>query len=104
MSAFCGIQPKRDFILVQPESVETRTPMGLVIPSGSNADYQVGVVKAVGDGRPRESSPDLIPNSVDVGQRIFYPRHSGGRVAAYDGAKTIECAMIRDHDVVAVIA
>ena len=44
------IQPLFDYVLVQPESNQTQTASGIVLPDSSKEKPQMGTVMALGDG------------------------------------------------------
>jgi chaperonin GroES len=78
------LQPLEDRIVVRPAEAEETTVSGLVIPDTAKEKPQQGEVLAVGPGRRTESTGELIPLDVGVGDTIIYSKY-GGTEIVYDG-------------------
>ena len=61
------LHPLEDRIVVRPNVAEATTASGLVIPDTAKEKPQQGEVLATGPGRRAETSGELIPTGVSVG-------------------------------------
>ena len=94
-----NLKPLDDRIVVKPNEAETQTASGLVIPDTAKEKPQQGVVLAVGPGKRAESSGEVIPVGIDVGQTVLYSKYGGTEVAV-DGADVL---VLNARDVLAVV-
>ena len=94
-----NLKPLDDRIVVMPNEAETQTASGLVIPDTAKEKPQQGVVLAVGPGKRAESSGEVIPVGIDVGQTVLYSKYGGTEVAV-DGADVL---VLNARDVLAVV-
>lgn len=94
-----NIQPVNDYILIEPEKLETIKKSGIVIPSTASEDKpQQGIVKAVGPGKKgKDGQPQAM--SVKVGQKILYSKYGPTEIKLGDQ----EYSFIQDSDVIAVL-
>jgi chaperonin GroES len=69
-----------DRIVVKPNEAETQTASGLVIPDTAKEKPQQGSVLAVGPGKRAESSGELIPLDIKVGDTVLYSKYGGTEV------------------------
>jgi chaperonin GroES len=74
------LQPLDDRIVVRPNEAEERTASGLVIPDTAKEKPQQGEVLAVGPGRRADSSGELIPLDIKVGDTVLYSKYGGTEV------------------------
>lgn len=65
-------------IAVLPEKVEERSASGLHLPDSAQEPIVYGTVSHVGAGRRSESTGEVLPIDVEIGDRVFYHRASGG--------------------------
>ena len=65
-----SLHPLDDRIVVRPGESEETTASGLVIPDTAKEKPQQGEVLAVGPGRRAESSEELIPLDIAVGDTV----------------------------------
>ena len=72
-----SLQPLEDRIIVKPGDAEETTASGLVIPDTAKEKPQQGEVLAVGPGRRAESTGELIPIDVKVGDKVVYSKYGG---------------------------
>ena len=73
-----NLKPLDDRIVVKPNEAEQTTASGLVIPDTAKEKPQQGKVLAVGAGRRAESTGELIPLDVKVGDTVRdHGRRSG---------------------------
>ena len=74
------LQPLEDRIVVRPSEAEETTVSGLVIPDTAKEKPQQGEVLAVGPGRRAESTGELIPIDVAVGDTVVYSKYGGTEI------------------------
>ncbi|MCP5029324.1 MAG: co-chaperone GroES [Actinomycetia bacterium] len=94
-----NLQPLDDRIVVKPAEAEATTASGLVIPDTAKDKPQQGEVLAVGPGRRSETSGELIPMDVGVGDTVVYSKYGGTEITA-DGQDVL---ILTARDVLAVI-
>ena len=75
-----NLKPLDDRIVVKPNEAETQTASGLVIPDTAKEKPQQGTVLAVGPGKRAESSGEIIPLGIEVGQTVLYSKYGGTEV------------------------
>jgi chaperonin GroES len=75
-----NLQPLEDRIVVRPAEAEETTISGLVIPDTAKEKPQQGEVLAVGSGRRAESSGELIPLDIEVGDSVVYSKYGGTEI------------------------
>ena len=93
------VQPLGSRVLVAVLAEETRTASGLVIPDTAKEKPQQGEVLAVGPGRRAESSGDIIPTGVAVGDTVVYSKYGGTEITV-DGEDLL---ILSSRDVLATI-
>ncbi|MEO6653228.1 MAG: co-chaperone GroES [Ilumatobacteraceae bacterium] len=77
-----NLKPLDDRIVVKPNEAETQTASGLVIPDTAKEKPQQGKVLAVGPGKRAETSGEIIPVGIDVGQTVLYSKYGGTEVTS----------------------
>ena len=95
-----NLKPLDDRIVVRPNEAETQTASGLVIPDTAKEKPQQGEVLAVGPGKRSESSGELIPNDISVGDTVLSSKYGGTEVAV-DGEDLL---VLNSRDVLAIVA
>jgi len=75
-----NLQPLDDRIVVRPSEAEEKTASGLVIPDTAKEKPQQGEVLAVGPGRRAESTGEVIPLDVSVGDTVVYSKYGGTEI------------------------
>ncbi len=95
-----NLKPLEDRIVVRPAEAETQTASGLVIPDTAKEKPQQGEVLAVGPGKRAESSGELIPVDISVGDTVLYSKYGGTEVAV-DGEDLL---VLNSRDVLAIVA
>ena len=95
-----NLQPLEDRIVVRPSDAEATTASGLVIPDSAKEKPQQGEVLAVGPGKRAESSGELIPVDISVGDTVLYSKYGGTEVAV-DGEDLL---VLNSRDVLAIVA
>ncbi len=72
--------PLEDRIVVRTAEAEETTVSGLVIPDTAKEKPQQGEVLAVGPGRRAESSGELVPLDIAVGDTVVYSKYGGTEI------------------------
>jgi len=93
------LQPLDDRIVVRPNEAEERTASGLVIPDTAKEKPQQGEVLAVGPGRRADSSGELVPLDIKVGDTVLYSKY-GGTEVTIDGEDLL---VLSSRDVLAKV-
>ena len=75
------LQPLDDRIVVRANEAEETTVSGLVIPDTAKEKPQQGEVLAVGPGRRSETSGDVGPMDIAVGDTVVYSKYGGTEIA-----------------------
>jgi chaperonin GroES len=94
-----NLKPLDDRIVVKPNEAETQTASGLVIPDTAKEKPQQGTVLAVGPGKRAESTGEVIPLGIEVGQTVLYSKYGGTEVTV-DGDDVL---VLNGRDVLAVV-
>ncbi len=94
-----NLKPLDDRIVVKPNEAETQTASGLVIPDTAKEKPQQGKVLAVGPGRRSDTTGDVIPLGINVGDTVLYSKYGGTEVAV-DGDDLL---VLNARDVLAVV-
>jgi chaperonin GroES len=92
--------PLEDRIVVRTAEAEETTVSGLVIPDTAKEKPQQGEVLAVGPGRRAESSGELVPLDIAVGDTVVYSKY-GGTEITIDGEDLL---ILAGRDVLAKVA
>ena len=77
-----SLHPLDDRIDVQPGESEETTATGLVIPDTAKEKPQQGEVLAVGPGRRSETTGELIPLDIAVGDTVVYSKYGGTEISS----------------------
>ena len=93
------LKPLDDRIVVKPNEAEERTASGLVIPDTAKEKPQQGKVLAVGTGRRSDTSGELIPLDVKVGDTVVYSKYGGTEITV-DGDDLL---ILSSRDVLAIM-
>ena len=94
-----NLKPLDDRIVVRPNEAETQTASGLVIPDTAKEKPQQGEVLAVGPGKRSETSGELIPVDIKVGDTVLYSKYGGTEVTV-DGKDLL---ILTSRDVLAIV-
>ena len=76
-----NLQPLDDRIVVRPSEAEQTTASGLVIPDTAKEKPQQGEVLAVGPGRRSDTTGEIIPLDVKVGDLVIYSKYGGTEIS-----------------------
>lgn len=77
-----NLQPLDDRIVVRPAESEETTASGLVIPDTAKEKPQQGEVLAVGPGKRSDSTGEIIPVDVSVGDVVVYAKYGGTEISS----------------------
>jgi chaperonin GroES len=94
-----ALKPLDDRIVVKPNEAETQTASGLVIPDTAKEKPQQGSVLAVGPGKRSDTTGELIPLDIKVGDTVLYSKYGGTEVTV-DGD---ELLVLNARDVLAIV-
>ena len=94
-----NLQPLGDRLIVEVLEEEDMTFSGIVLPDTAREKPQRGRVLAVGPGARAESSGELIPLDVAVGDEIIFSKYGGTEVKV----GTDELLILRESDVLAKV-
>ena len=94
-----NLKPLDDRIVVRPAEAETQTASGLVIPDTAKEKPQQGEVLAVGPGKRAESTGELIPVDIKVGDIVLYSKYGGTEVSS--GGEDL--LVLNSRDVLAIV-
>ncbi len=94
-----NLKPLDDRIVVKPNEAETQTASGLVIPDTAKEKPQQGAVLAVGPGKRAESTGEVIPLDIKVGDTVLYSKYGGTEVTV--GGQ--EVLVLNARDVLAIV-
>ena len=95
-----NLQPLEDRIVVRPGEGEEMTASGLVIPDTAKEKPQQGEVLAVGPGKRSETTGDLIPVDVSVGDTVVYSKYGGTEI----NAAGEDVLILSARDILAIVA
>ena len=94
-----NLKPLDDRIVVKPNEAEERTASGLVIPDTAKEKPQQGTVLAVGPGRRSDSTGELIPLDVKVGDTVVFSKYGGTEITV--GGEDL--LILSSRDVLAIV-
>jgi chaperonin GroES len=94
-----SLQPLEDRIVVRSSEAESTTASGLVIPDTAQEKPQQGEVIAVGPGRRSDSTGEIIPVDVAVGDTVVYSKYGGTEITV----KGEDLLILNARDVLAKI-
>ena len=95
-----NLKPHGDRLIVEILDEEESTASGIVLPDTAKEKPQRGRVLAVGSGSRAESSGELIPLDVAVGDEIIFSKYGGTEIKV--GAD--EILILRESDVLAKVS
>jgi chaperonin GroES len=94
-----NLQPLDDRIVVKPGESEETTASGLVIPDTAKEKPQQGEVLAVGPGKRSDTTGEIIPVDVSVGDTVVYSKYGGTEINS-DGEDVL---VLSARDVLAIV-
>ena len=93
------LQPLEDRIVVRSSEPEETTVSGLVIPDTAKEKPQQGEVLATGPGRRTDSTGEIIPTGVSIGDTVVYSKYGGTEITV-DGEDLL---ILSGRDVLATV-
>ena len=93
------LQPLGDRLIVEVLEEEEMTFSGIVLPDTAKEKPQRGRVLAVGPGPRAESTGEVIPLDVAVGDEVIFSKYGGTEVKL----GTDEVLILRESDVLAKV-
>ncbi len=90
-------QPLGDRVIVEPQSPETTTKSGIVLPDTAQEKPQSGTVVATGPGKHADDGK-VIPMTVKIGDVVIYAKY-GGTELKVEGKDYL---IVRESDILAV--
>ena len=93
-----NFRPLHDRVAVKRVEEEQKTKGGLIIPDTAKEKPMQGEVLAVGPGA-RDEDGDLVPMSVQVGDRVLFGKWSGTEVKIDDE----EVLIMKESDLLGVL-
>ncbi len=94
-----NLHPLEDRIVVRPGQSEETTASGLVIPDTAKEKPQQGEVLAVGPGKRSDTTGEIIPIDVSVGDTVVYSKYGGTEITT--GGEDL--LILSARDVLAVV-
>jgi chaperonin GroES len=94
-----ALKPLEDRIVVKANEAEQTTASGLVIPDTAKEKPQQGTVIAVGGGKRSDTTGELIPLDVKVGDTVLYSKYGGTEVSI--GGEDL--LVLSSRDVLAIV-
>src|SRR5216684_9236225 len=94
-----NLQPLGDRLIVEVLDEEEATFSGIVLPDTAKEKPQRGRVLAVGPGSRAESSGELIPLDVAVGDEVIFSKYGGTEIKL----GVDEVLILRESDVLAKV-
>ena len=93
-----NIKPLYDKVLIKRVENEQTSAGGIIIPDTAQEKTQIGVVKAVGQGKVSNDG-SLKPLNVKVGDNVLFGKYSGTEIS-FDGE---EYLIIREEEILGII-
>ncbi len=93
-----SIKPLHDKILIQRVESETTSSGGIIIPDSAQEKTQIGIVKAVGQGKFNNDGT-LRSLNVKVGDSVLFGKFSGTEVEL-EGQ---EYLIIREEEILGIV-
>ena len=94
-----NLKPKADRVVIEVDTVETKTDTGIIIPDSAKERPHTATVIAVGPGVWMNTGVQRKPD-VTVGDRIMFSKYSGTKYIENEK----EYLIIREADIVAGFA
>lgn len=91
------IVPLNDRVIIRPDEAPDKVGR-IIIPNMAKEKPQLGVVVAVGKGKPRKDG-SLIPMVLKEGDRVLFGKYTGTEIKIVD----TNYLMIRQDDIFGVI-
>jgi chaperonin GroES len=93
------LKPLHTNVIIEPNAVETKTAMGIIIPDNAQEKVTRGKVLAVGPGVV-EGSLLKVAMQVSVGDEVIYRKYVGTELE-HDGKKLL---LLEESDILTVVS
>lgn len=93
------LKPLHTNVIIEPNAVETKTAMGIIIPDNAQEKVTRGKVLAVGPGVV-EGSLLKVAMQVAVGDEVIYRKYVGTELE-HDGKKLL---LLEESDILTVVS
>lgn len=93
-----SIRPTEDRVLVIPDTADTMTTGGIVVPDIAQEKPARGKVVAVGPGKHDEAG-ERVPLAVKVGDTVLWSRWGGVEIRVHD----VEHRILRETELLGVV-
>ena len=94
-----SIKPLHDRVVIERVEAEEKTASGIVLPGSATEKPDMGIVKAVGDGKVLDSGTKIAMN-VKVGDKVIFGKYTGQTVKLDNK----EYLIMREDDILGIIA
>lgn len=92
------LNPLHDRVVIKRLAAETVSIGGILIPGNAAEKPEQGEVLAVGPGK-RNNAGDIIPMSVEIGEKVLFGKHSGQTVKV----KGEEILVLREDEIMGIL-
>jgi chaperonin GroES len=93
-----SIRPLNDRVLVRRVETEDRSPGGIVLPDSAKEKPVMGIVVAVGTGKPLDNG-EVRPLAVKVDDRVLFGKFAGTEIH-HDNEDLL---VMREDDIVGIV-
>jgi len=94
-----NFKPMGDRVLVNTDTLETKTASGFIIPDAIADAVNRGTILAVGPGAIPKKGGDPIPVNLKVGERVLFAPGSGLKVRV----EGVDYLVLKEDEVIAVV-
>ena len=95
------ITPLFDNVLIQPLEAESKTASGIILPDTAKEKPQMGVIKAIGDGKVGpKGDKHAMDSKLKVGVKVLYKKWGGTEVKV-EGE---EWTLVGQEDILAIVS
>jgi len=92
------LKPLHNNVIIEPNAVETKTAMGIIIPDNAQEKVTRGKVLAVGPGIQHDNGASY-GLSTKVGDEVIYRKYVGTELE-HDGKKLL---LLEENDILTVV-
>lgn len=93
------IKPSGDRVLIITDPVDKVTSSGIIIPEIAIGKPQRGTIVAIGPGKYKPDTGELIDMNTKVGDHVLYGKHSGTEITL----EGVEYLLMREPDIFAIL-
>jgi len=91
------LKPLSDRVILKPLEAEEKTKSGIILPDSAREKPQEAEVVAVGPGKVKDGKK--IEMTVEVGDKVIYPKYSGDDIKI-DG---VEYTIVEEEKILAIV-